>query len=366
MALTIIERARRCVATRPPAIENQGGHSTTFGVACVLVWGFGLSPEEAMPLMMEYNQRCEPPWNERDLWHKLRSALTTAHKEPRSYMVLPDDARGEVPVYTPPETPKKRKKEFSLETLQAVQRSDWKVDAAYLRERSPVDPKSLDVEAFLDGLFAPQERVMVFGNLKSTGDYMRWIGKGTYLLAKAPGEKAQPAKLPPGSKEGMVFLIQPVDGQWYPVSGTARMSRRTARSVTRWPYMLLESDKAPHELWLNFIAQLRMPIVAISTSAGRSLHCLAKVDCSTREEWNECAAVAMELLTSAGCDGQALQPVVYMRLPGSWREGKMYQGKFQPFQDGRRMQRLLYYNPDPSPGGCIGENPIFDHGGKSA
>lgn len=364
--MTIIERARRCVATRPAAVSGTGGHSTTFGVACLLVWGFGLTPEEAMPLMLEYNQQCQPPWSERDLWHKLRSALGHAHSEQRGHLVEPDDERGDVPLYTPPETPKKRKKDYSPETLAAVQRSDWKVDFAWLRERSPVDPKGLQVDTFLDALFQPEEKVMVFANLRSTGDYMRWVGKGTYLLAKAPGQKAQPAKLPEGSAEGMVFLIQPVDGQWYPVSGTARMSRRTAKSVTRYPYMLLESDKAPHELWLNFIAQLRLPIMAITTSGGRSLHCLAKVDCSSREEWNECAAVAMELLTQAGCDGQAIQPVVYMRLPGSWRAGKNYQGKFQPFSDGRRMQRLLYFNPQPEQEACIGENPIFDHGGTAA
>ena len=336
----------------------------------MLVWGFGLSPEEAMPLMLEYNQRCEPPWTERDLWHKLRSAVGHAHTERRGYLLEGDAERGEIPVYTPPEPPKKRKRPFSLESLEKMQRREWVVDPAWLRSRSPVDPRGVAPEAFLDALYQPGEKVMVFGNLRSNGDYMRWIGKGTYLLAKMPQVKAQPATLPPGSKEGMTFLIQPVDGQWRLKVGKPELSRRTVQSVTRWPYMLMESDKAPHPLWLNAMAQLRMPIMAITSSGGKSMHCLARLDCSSREEWMECATVTMELLTELGCDAQTLHPVVYMRLPGSWRDGKGYGGgkeyKFMPFSEGRRMQRLLYFNPNPEPGACIGENPIFDHGGNAA
>jgi hypothetical protein len=70
----ISERVRRYLATIPPAIEKNDGSGQTFYVACRLVLGFGLTPDQAWPFMLEYNERCEPPWNEKELRHKLDDA----------------------------------------------------------------------------------------------------------------------------------------------------------------------------------------------------------------------------------------------------------------------------------------------------
>jgi hypothetical protein len=43
-------------------------------MACVLVLDFGLSPAEALPILLEWNRACLPPWTEKDLWHKLTAA----------------------------------------------------------------------------------------------------------------------------------------------------------------------------------------------------------------------------------------------------------------------------------------------------
>jgi hypothetical protein len=76
-------RIERYVAACPEAVSGSGGHSTTFRVAIVLVRGFALSPAEAMPFMQRYNQRCQPPWTERELRHKLYSALLLSSKPGR-------------------------------------------------------------------------------------------------------------------------------------------------------------------------------------------------------------------------------------------------------------------------------------------
>jgi hypothetical protein len=75
---SVIARARAYIGTMPPAISGQNGHHQTFKVACKLVVGFGLSVNEAMPLMQEYSERCEPPWSEAEIRHK----LDDAEKEP--------------------------------------------------------------------------------------------------------------------------------------------------------------------------------------------------------------------------------------------------------------------------------------------
>lgn len=70
----VIERARLYMMTVDPAISGSGGHNTTFRAACALVIGFGLDPETAYPLLAEWNERCAPPWSERELIHKIESA----------------------------------------------------------------------------------------------------------------------------------------------------------------------------------------------------------------------------------------------------------------------------------------------------
>ena len=61
------------------AVSGQARHSKTFCVACKVrdrLKGL-LSPEECLPIMQEYNQRCEPPWSDEELLHKLVSAWGT-------------------------------------------------------------------------------------------------------------------------------------------------------------------------------------------------------------------------------------------------------------------------------------------------
>lgn len=74
-------RARAYLSKLPPAIAGQGGHSATFAAACRLV-EFGLGADDALDLLSEWNQNCQPPWTERDLRHKLNDAFrVTTPKE---------------------------------------------------------------------------------------------------------------------------------------------------------------------------------------------------------------------------------------------------------------------------------------------
>ena len=70
----VIERARKYLAKLPPAVSGQDGHGRTFHAACVLVLGFDLPEADAMNLMREYNQGCQPPWSEKELLHKVSGA----------------------------------------------------------------------------------------------------------------------------------------------------------------------------------------------------------------------------------------------------------------------------------------------------
>jgi hypothetical protein len=81
------ERIEHYIAACPSAISGQHGHDRTFRVACILVQGFDLSPEDAFSFLARYNQRCEPPWTERELEHKLRDADRAQGYKPRGYLL---------------------------------------------------------------------------------------------------------------------------------------------------------------------------------------------------------------------------------------------------------------------------------------
>jgi hypothetical protein len=70
----LASRARAYISAMPSAISGQHGHDATFAVAKKLVHDFGMSEPDAWPILLDYNARCQPPWSERELRHKLHSA----------------------------------------------------------------------------------------------------------------------------------------------------------------------------------------------------------------------------------------------------------------------------------------------------
>lgn len=82
---SISERASAYLAKMPVSVSGQGGHAAAFAAALVLVKGFDLGEEEALPLLAEWNAVCLPPWTESELRHKLRDAA--ASSKPAGYLL---------------------------------------------------------------------------------------------------------------------------------------------------------------------------------------------------------------------------------------------------------------------------------------
>ena len=106
-------RVSAYLAAIPGAVSGQGGHGQTFKVACYLVNGWALSATEALPYLQNYNQRCEPPWSDKELIHKLADAEKVQHKEPRGHLRGPEgDTDGKQPARLPTVTEVARKLEI--------------------------------------------------------------------------------------------------------------------------------------------------------------------------------------------------------------------------------------------------------------
>jgi hypothetical protein len=89
----MFERARAYVAKMPPAIAGQGGHDATWSVARKCAQDFGLSGDQTLDILREFNTRCDPPWSDHELAHKAKDAAEKARVrnpvEERSHWRMP-------------------------------------------------------------------------------------------------------------------------------------------------------------------------------------------------------------------------------------------------------------------------------------
>ncbi len=93
------ERCKRAVAYLakiPGAVSGAGGHTATFNAVATMMFGFDLSESDARALILnEYNPRCDPPWSEKEIDHKISSVSATCKRE-RGYLL-----REREPIHTP-------------------------------------------------------------------------------------------------------------------------------------------------------------------------------------------------------------------------------------------------------------------------
>jgi hypothetical protein len=365
---SLVERAEKFISKMPAAIAGQHGHAATYHVACVLVQGFGLTPSQAMPLLEGYNARCEPPWSAKELEHKLDGANKAAGLRRKGGVVLPRGCLARGLEFKPSKAYYERhhiaeveKPRFENEALRRFAGEfAGKVDLLWLADRSAEDPCTITSAGFLSLLYRPhhkdlfshsgsvyrQEKVLIFENEFSQGEFI-W-----------PDDKD---RLPTVGLNGIWFLAQPVDGNYYPnprsinkKTGEPQMSRRSEESVMAWRYFVIESDKAKARPWLGAIVQLPLRIAAIYTSGSRSVHALVQIDARTKSEWDvEKDAMKRSLVTLGACPG-SMSAVRLTRLPGCWREGKTVEEKTPGKKRYRYirfpkpgLQKLLYINPSP-------------------
>jgi hypothetical protein len=314
--LPSVDRARAYVEKMPDAISGKDGSGATFAVACRLV-EFGLSWDDAWALLLEYNLRCQPQWSERELRHKLDDAFRRANPRP--------DFSRLARRFTPPAKVK-------IDPATAVENflKGFRCEEVDLWEASPVRPPddwTKDALALLAFLFEPGERVnfVIAFTVDKDG---KAKPKGSGETVERDSLLARWQKHTPCSEAGGWLRMNPMDGQ-----GVADVN------VTAFRFALIECDAIPLELQLPLLAKLPLPIAAILTSGGRSLHAWVKVDAANGADYRQTVARMLALLARFGVDGKNKNPSRLSRLPGVQRI-------IGATGDGR--QRLLYLNPQPT------------------
>lgn len=90
----VLNRAQAYLDKMPAAISGSDGSGTALNAACRMVIGFALSGEDAYSLLANgYNSRCDPPWTEKELRHKIESAEARISTDSQGlgYLLARDD-----------------------------------------------------------------------------------------------------------------------------------------------------------------------------------------------------------------------------------------------------------------------------------
>jgi hypothetical protein len=345
-----------------PSVSGSNGHDKLFAAAAALVVGFDLDDATARQLLLsQFNPRCSPQWSEREINHKI-SQVKVHCKEPKGYLIgrqRSNSSSSYRPLATSAPTPQperiKKRQEYEPSALQKMMLRGFNPSTSWLAERSPWDPRNISPQRFLDAIFEPGEKTILFCKYASQGQFGHIAGNPgkTYYVADRPSLRPSPCdEFPTHAMEGAWFLPSPIDGKWYPNGnvddrGNPILSRRTGHSITCYRHLLLESDNAPEEEWLNLICQLPLPITALYTSGGRSIHALVKIDAKSKSEFDAFRDRVSPILSKLGADPAAISGVRLTRLPGVLRDGTTDKdGRYHKF-DPPRLQRLLYLNPTP-------------------
>ena len=164
------------------------------------------------------------------------------------------------------------------------------VDAAWLAARSPIRPDNRTPASFLHALYRPGEKILIFDVFESQGQ-----GVWTY-----EGRPLTPASLTASASESVRSLVLDQPRRWRVSTPTITATSHGAQRQTSPPgdtswsraIMLSPAD------WLAALAQMPLPIAAIYTSGGRSIHALVRVDAESKAHWDGIAASLKPALIS--------------------------------------------------------------------
>jgi len=206
---------------------------------------------------------------------------------------------------------------------------------ADLRECSPIrlcdEPKN-DSVLLLETLFMPNDLVWIGDRHQAgiLGDTIRTLeGWITHFRD--------------GGKTAPHIIINPLDGILAPTKAGDKNTLRGDANVTAFRCCLAEFDTLSWEDQIRFWSAVKLPIVALIDSGGKSLHALISVPkltkVTTSEEWaTEIKGRLYDrILTPLGVDGACSNPSRLSRLPGHYRSEK------------GRYQRLLWLAPEGKP-----------------
>jgi hypothetical protein len=131
-----------------------------------------------------------------------------------------------------------------------------------------------------------------------------------------------------GGKTAPHILINPLTGIPTMKKTGDGETLRGDGNIASYRYCMVEFDGLNREHQIRFWSAVKLPIVALIDSGGKSLHAWLDVSklatVTTSEQWQSEIKVRLydRLLTPMGIDGACSNPARLSRLPGHYREEK--------------------------------------------
>ncbi len=215
-----------------------------------------------------------------------------------------------------------------------------------LLEASPIrllDDFRGDARLLLEQLYHPRELVNINADYRLAADgKVDIVGAGRCQTTEEWCEEL--ARNPaPQSLAGCWIRMNPVHTR----KGSGAGGSFTDADVDFYRFILLENDRLPLELQLSLFVRLKLPIVVILDSGGRSLHAWVRTQAVDEIEYRAEADYLIELLERFGIDRSNKNPSRFSRLPGVIRTLGARNDTGLP-SNGQAAQRILFLNPSPN------------------
>ena len=203
---------------------------------------------------------------------------------------------------------------------------DWDdpLDAYYdevltIEARHDEQPYEMTIR-FLETLFKPDESVSYVLAAKWDENKQKW----------KPGDKGHVRKVSAlirdlrkhKNLEDAFGTFKEVAGGWIRVNPTTGPKDE---DVTRWEYVLAESDDLSIEDQKKLFINSKLPIATLTESGGKSVHALVKVNAADEAEYNQRVLFLFDWLSkhNFSVDPNNKNPSRLCRLPGVMRNGKL-------------------------------------------
>lgn len=186
-------------------------------------------------------------------------------------------------------------------------------------------------QLFVYGNYGAEDCVNVMRQAKpGSNGKMSPVGKGLTLLRDKWVRNIQPSDL--DNNDGGVWI------RYNPVTptGSGKAGAYTDRDITKYHFVLLESDSLELDEQATLLAHLDLPIVSIVSTGKRSLHALVKVCVGDATEYKRLVSAFFRYTAHFGADCSNANPSRMTRAPGGYRPDG---------SGGGALQQLLYFNP---------------------
>lgn len=314
--MTTFERARKYVAAMDDAVSGAGGHDRTYSVACTLVEGFNLPEPDAWSILSEFNARCQPPWAEHELRHKLGDACRNVDPSKRGHLLGPNGRkRHQDAPATPFRTQYTPEPSLARPALNARKRQYDLSQAGPLPEPMPDSTRALLRHLFLDG-----EGVRIAPAKLDDAGHEIPDSEGITLPLAQWMERLDKHH---GNPNG-IFSSTKKTGIYITINPMRPGSAGRDADVTDHRHALIESDSLPVEQQLELYRQSRIPCAAIIHSGGKSVHAWVKIGARDKREYVERVAMLYAHFEAAGfpIDTKNKNPSRFSRLPNCVRFAK--------------------------------------------